>query len=106
LFQKFFKSVGPRTYAAQVKQAANGNHFLVLTEGRRDDRTGEVRKSRVFVYSEDFVEFFRLIKSAAEFIKEHPLSPEFRRKREEFWAKQRRMPAGAAAGVARGRAQP
>ena len=28
LFQKFFKSVGPRTYAAQVKEAANGNHFV------------------------------------------------------------------------------
>ena len=24
LFQKFFKSVGPRTYAAQVKRAKNG----------------------------------------------------------------------------------
>ena len=41
LFQQFFKSVGPRTYAAQVKQAANGNHFLVLTEGKRDDKTNE-----------------------------------------------------------------
>src|SRR3954451_2346695 len=67
LFQKFFKSVGPRTYAAQVKKARNGNHYLVLTEGKRDDKTAEVRKTRLFVYSEDFVEFFRLIKSAAEF---------------------------------------
>src|SRR4051812_35560996 len=32
LFQNYFKSVGPRTYAAQVKKAGNGNHFLVLTE--------------------------------------------------------------------------
>src|SRR5437588_9342050 len=36
LFQTFFKSVGPRTYASQVKRPANGNHFLVLTEGNRD----------------------------------------------------------------------
>ena len=47
LFQKFFKSIGPRTYAAQVKEAGNGNHFLVLTEGRRDEKTGEVRKTRL-----------------------------------------------------------
>ena len=73
LFQKFFKSVGPRTYAAQVKRADNGNHYLVLTEGKRDEATGEVRKTRLFVFSEDFVEFFRLIKSAAEFIKANPV---------------------------------
>jgi hypothetical protein len=36
LFQKFFKSLGPRTYAAQVKELANGNQMLVLTEGKRD----------------------------------------------------------------------
>src|SRR5689334_22548662 len=40
LFQKFFKSVGPRTYASQIKEAGNGNHFLVLTEGKRDEETG------------------------------------------------------------------
>src|SRR5688572_10098662 len=72
LFQKFFRSVGPRTYAAQVKRATNGNHYLVLTEGKRDEKTGDVRKCRVFVYSEDFVELFRLIKAAAEFIKDNP----------------------------------
>ena len=87
LFQKFFKSVGPRTYAAQVKRASNGNHYLVLMEGKRDE-SGEVRKTRLFVYSEDFVEFFRLIKSAAEFIKSNPLPPDVLAKREKFWAKQ------------------
>jgi hypothetical protein len=51
LFQRYFKSVGPRTYAAQVKQAGNGNHFLVLTEGKRDDSSGEVRKTRLFIFS-------------------------------------------------------
>src|SRR5947208_354484 len=54
LFQKFFKSVGPRTYAAQIKEAHNGNHFLVLTEGKRDEATNEVRKTRIFIFSEDF----------------------------------------------------
>lgn len=88
LFQKFFKSVGPRTYAAQVKRANNGNHYLVLMEGKRDEASDEVRKTRLFIYSEDFVEFFRLIKSAAEFVKANPLPDDVRRKREKFWEKQ------------------
>jgi hypothetical protein len=88
LFQEFFKSVGPRTYVAQVKEAGNGNHFLVLTEGKRDDKTAEVRKTRLFVYSEDFSAFFRLIKASAEFIKAHPVDPKVKAKRDKFWAKQ------------------
>jgi hypothetical protein len=88
LFQKFFKSVGPRTYAAQVKRASNGNHYLVLMEGKRDEKSAEVRKTRLFIYSEDFVEFFRLVKSTAEFIRDHPVPEEVRRKQEKRWAKQ------------------
>jgi hypothetical protein len=88
LFQQFFKSVGPRTYAAQVKEAGNGNHFLVLTEGKRDEKTGELRKSCVYVYSEDFIPFFQLIKQASLFIKANPLTPEVKAKRDRFWAKQ------------------
>lgn len=88
LAQHFFKSVGPRTYAAQVKRASNGNHYIVLMEGKRDDTTGEVRKTRLFVFSEDFVQFFNLMKSTAEFVKAHPVPPEIAKKRERFWAKQ------------------
>jgi hypothetical protein len=88
LFQQFFKSVGPRTYAAQVKKANNGNHYVVLTEGQRDEKSGDVHKTRLFVFSEDFAEFFDLVQKAAEFVKSHPLPPEVRRKRERFWAKQ------------------
>ena len=33
LYQTYFKSVGTRTYAAQVKEASNGNHFITLTSG-------------------------------------------------------------------------
>jgi len=87
LFQQFFKSVGPRTYAAQVKQANNGNHFLVLTEGKRDDKTGEVRKTRLFVYSEDFIPFFRLLHETAQFIRANPLDPKVKAKRDRYWAK-------------------
>ena len=96
LFQKFFKSVGPRTYAAQVKRAVNGNHYLVLMEGKRDEKTGEVRKTRLFIYSEDFVEFFRLVKSTAEFIKVNPVPEEVRTKREKFWRRQNQSAAPAA----------
>jgi Protein of unknown function (DUF3276) len=87
LFQQFFKSVGPRTYVAQLKEAANGNHFLVLTEGKRDEKTNEVKKSRVFLYSEDFVAFFRLMQDTAHFIKANPVDPKVKAKRDKVWAK-------------------
>jgi hypothetical protein len=87
LFQQFFKSVGPRTYVAQVKQAVNGNQYLVLTEGKRDDKTGEVRKSRLFVFSEDFVPFFKLLHETAVYLREHPLPPEVREARKRFWSR-------------------
>src|SRR5687768_10078091 len=87
LFQNYFKSVGPRTYAAQVKEAGNGNHFLVLTEGKRDEGSEEVKKTRLFVFSEDFPAFFRMLHETAQFIRTNPVSDEVKRKREKFWAK-------------------
>src|SRR5438309_9808623 len=87
LFQKFFKSVGPRTYAAQVKEAGNGNHFLVLTEGRRDEKTDEIRKTRLFIFSEDFAEFFNMFSQAEKFIRANPVSDEVKQRRQRFWAK-------------------
>lgn len=87
LFQKFFQSVGPRTYAAQVKRAGNGNHFLVLTEGKRDEATRELRKIRLFLFSEDFGKFFQMLHETAKFIREHPVPEEIKEKRARFWAK-------------------
>lgn len=87
LFQTYFKSVGPRTYAAQVKEAGNGNHFIVLTEGKRDEKTGDVRKTRLFVFSEDFESFLKMFDETARFIKAHPLPQEIKQKRQRFWAK-------------------
>lgn len=89
LFQKYFKSVGPRTYAAQIKKAGNGNHFLVFTEGKRDEKTGEIRKTRLFVFSEDFAEFFKMLHETACFIRQNPVPDEIRKKREKYWARQR-----------------
>ena len=88
LFQQYFKSVNPqKTYAAQLKRAGNGNHYLVLTEGKRDESTGEVRKTRVFVYSEDFKEYFKMLQAVALFIRANPVPDEVKRKRDRFWAK-------------------
>jgi hypothetical protein len=89
LFQKYFKSVGPRTYAAQLKKAGNGNHFLVFTEGKRDEKTGEIRKTRLFVFSEDFAEFFKMLHETACYIRQNPVPAEVRKKREKYWARQR-----------------
>ncbi|HVT88165.1 MAG TPA: DUF3276 family protein [Tepidisphaeraceae bacterium] len=87
LFQDYFKSVGPRTYAAQVKQAGNGNHFLVLTEGKRDDKTGEVRKTKLFIFSEDFESFFKMAQKAGAFIQANPVSATVKQRRQKFWAR-------------------
>lgn len=95
LFQTFFKSVGPRTYAAQVKEAGNGNHFIVLTEGKRDDKTGEVKKCRLFVYSEDFAAFFRMLKETADHVKANPVPAEVKAKRARYWQKQPQPGAAA-----------
>ena len=93
LFQKYFKSVGSRTYAAQVKRASNGNHFVVLTEGRRDPKTNELRMSRLLAFSEDFAEFFRMMHDLAVFVRENPVPEEVRRKRQAYWKKQKAVPA-------------
>ena len=96
LFQKYFKSVGPRTYAVQLKQANNGNHYLVFTEGKRDIATNEVRKTRLFVYSEDFTAYFRLLHETAQFIKTHPVPEEIKLRRHRYWAKKEAEAATAA----------
>jgi hypothetical protein len=87
LFQKFFKSIGPRTYAAQIKEAGNGNHYLVLVEGKRDESTGELKKSKVFVFSEDFGLFFRMLHETAQYLKAHPVPEEVKLRRQRYWAK-------------------
>ena len=71
-----------------VKQASNGNHYLVLTEGFRKADSDEVRKTRIFLFSEDFVQFFRMLHETAQWIKANPLPDEIKKKRERYWAKQ------------------
>ena len=97
LFQKQFRSVGPRTYSAQVMEAGNGNQYIVLAEGKPDDQTGELRQTRLFVFSEDFDEFWNLLRDVARFTRDNPIAAEVRAKREAFWKKQSAVGAGAAA---------
>ena len=85
LFQTYFKSVGPRTYAAQMKRAGNGNHYLVFTEGKREKATNEVRKTSLFVFSEDVPAFFKMLKETAEFVRSRPVPADVAAKRQQFW---------------------
>jgi len=88
IFQKYFKSSGTRTYAAQVKRTSGGDHYLVLTEGKRDPKTDELRKSHLFVFSEDFPAFFHLLHDMARFIKANPVPEEVRQRRASYLARQ------------------
>lgn len=90
LFQTFFKSVGPRTYAAQVKRAGNGNHALVLTEGKRDPDTGEVKKHKLYLWSEDFPAFFKMLQETVGWIKANPVPEEVKARRDRFWKREGR----------------
>ena len=87
-FQRFFKSMGPRTYASQIKEAGNGNPFLVLTEGKRDPKTDELRKSRLFIFGEDFPAFFRMLHETAQYLKANPVPEEIKKRRQRYWEKQ------------------
>jgi len=70
-----------------VKEAGNENHFIVLTEGKRDNKTGELRKTKLFIFSEDFDSFFQMVRRTAAFVRDHPVSDKVRRRQEKFWAK-------------------
>jgi uncharacterized protein DUF3276 len=107
LFQTNFKSVGPRSYSAQVKEASNGNQFLVLSETKPARDSGELRSTSVYVFSEDFDAFWNLLRDAARFIKDHPMPEEKRKQRDAYWktAAQRNVaPANARQQMARNRA--
>lgn len=81
LFESSFKTQNGRTYAAQIKKAANGNHFLVLSDTRHDPQSDEMRTNRVFVFSEEFTPFFTLLRETAQFIKANPVAESVRQRR-------------------------
>lgn len=96
LFQKYFKSIGPRQYAAHMKEGPSGNQYLVLSESKRDPETGEVKKVKLFIYSEDFGQYFRMLHETAQFIKSHPVPEEVKERRQRYWAKKEAEQAAAA----------
>ena len=69
-------------------RAGNGNHYLVFGESKPDQATGEVRRTRLFVFSEDFDAFWDLLRDTARFIRENPVPDDVREKRARFWAQQ------------------
>jgi hypothetical protein len=103
LHQVYFKSVGPRTYASQLKECANGNHMLLISEGKREEN-GDLRMTRLCVFSEDFPAFFKMLKETEAHIQTHPLPEAVRNRRRDFWAKQAtakpEVKSGAPAAVA------
>jgi hypothetical protein len=96
LFQKFFKSISRRHYAAKIKETPDGNQFLVLTDERMDQETGELKKSKVTIHSEDFMHYFRMLHDTAQFIKTHPVSEDLKMKRMRHWAKKEAEQVAAA----------
>jgi hypothetical protein len=42
----------------------------------------------LFVFSEDFEEFFKMLDGASSFIRANPVPDDVRRRREKFWARQ------------------
>jgi hypothetical protein len=94
LFQKYFKSLGPRAYAAQIKRASNGNHCLVIIESKRDPETHEVKKSKVLIWSEDLASFFKMMQETLHFHKANPVPEEIRKRRERYWQKRAEESAG------------
>lgn len=97
LFQQYFKSVGPRTYVSQVKRSKNQNHYIVLTEAKRDAKTKELRKTKLFIFSEDFEALFKLINETAAFVKAHPVDPAIRNRQRQHWAKAKQQTRAARA---------
>jgi hypothetical protein len=87
LHQLYFKSVGPRTYAVQLKECANGNHMLLISEGKREEN-GDLRMTRLCVFSEDFPDFFKMLRESEAYIGAHPVPEAVRNRRRDFWAKQ------------------
>ena len=60
----------------------------MLTEGRRDRNTGELRKIKFLVWSEDFRAFFDLLRETAGFIKANPVPEEVRTRQAKRWARE------------------
>lgn len=68
IFQQYFKN-GNRTYASQVKISQIGKKYLVLTEGRRDPKTQELKKHTICVFEQDFKQFFAILQETVLYLR-------------------------------------
>jgi hypothetical protein len=77
-------------YAEVQRAVARGvrmRRARVVSEPVTDYTSGDVWKTRLFIYSEDFGEFFKLLQATAVFIRANPVPDEVKKKRTRFWAK-------------------
>ena len=68
-----------------MKEAGNGNHFILITEGIRDKKTGELRKTKLILFSEDFESFFNMIADTTKYVRAHPVPKEIAERQAKMW---------------------
>ena len=64
-------SAGGKTYFFDVKQVANGNKYLMITESKKV-QDGTYQRARVIVFEDAFADFCSGFKKAYEFMKAQP----------------------------------
>jgi hypothetical protein len=67
IFSRSIKTKG-RTYFLDVKEASNGNKYLIICESRKVD--GEWQRNRIMVFESDIPAFFQGLKEAAPSLKD------------------------------------
>lgn len=60
-----------KTYFFDVKQAANGNKYLMITESKKV-QDGSYQRARLIVFEDAFADFCSGFKKAYEFMKAQP----------------------------------
>ncbi len=70
---------GKRTYFFDVRETRQGDHYLVLTESMKfidNDGSSKFKRSKLFLYKEDFEKFAKGYEEAVDFIKRNSNSVE------------------------------
>lgn len=89
------KSVGSRTYFFDLKEAKTNNTYLQITESRPKGAEAEgFEQNRIFLFSEDFDEWFKTLGDVYRHLKAHPDQAKPPGRREPDQAKERRRANG------------
>ncbi len=59
---------GKRTYYVDVKQDANGERYVVISEASWKEGSDKKFRSRVMIWKEDFMDLFRSIKEIEAYL--------------------------------------